>query len=226
VSERHLPLSTLVLLIPFTAHALEISGINHSGMPFKGSLVAMDQNRLVLRDDPPEGALVGIPAGDIRQLGIHPVKLSGKALLEELEPLHPFASLLEPAGREMIREALFALADGGEWPLVHTWTGYLPLDGSWSVPGKELPVLRLQALLAMGLNRRARTEAEALAGKTDRLTAPTRLCWIMAHLLEQSGDDTMALAWARLPSIQVPAGKGPLADELAAMARRLEQRRN
>lgn len=212
-------LTLLALVASVPLRGIEISGSTAAGMAFSGKVVAMDGERLLIRESPPDGPLVGIAVKDIGHLRLP----SATTPLQELEPLAPLMHLLDEDARQRIMEVLASWAETGDWATVYTWTGHLLNKPGSSSTDTALPLLRMEALLAMGFHDQAREAAFALASRTDRLNAPPRLCRIMALVLEREGDPAGALDWARLPSVQLPMCRGPLSRELAELCQRLEE---
>jgi hypothetical protein len=199
--------------------AVPIKGTRKSGTLFSGDLVALQASRLILQDKAISGPVQwGIPIEDIRELQL-PIDSSMDlfpALIEDWIPLLP---LWDDATRSRMTKILEQAAGKEDWSRVHKWTSSLLNAFPQGPEIDQLKLIRAWALYELGLIEEAGRQSRDLADSMDPMKAPSRLCWLMAHLC---GDLSESLAWARLPALQIPSQKGPLARELASRVARHE----
>jgi hypothetical protein len=195
--------------------AFLIEGTSHSGMKFAGELLTVHDNRLLLRDQASTHTHhLALSLQDIKELWL-PAGTTPEQLASVIEQWLPLLPLWDPPTFARLVDAVRQATREKDWATVHALSSRLVEVFPDRESAFGLKQLRVWALFEMGLLQSARVEVQELAKAIDPLEAPARLCWLMAHL---EVDPIKALAWARLPALQIPSLKGPVARELEALA--------
>jgi hypothetical protein len=199
--------------------AMEASGETETGMRFHGEVVGLREESLQLRfTGNTEAAPVGIPIVSIKSVQLSLPDPAGPELGNALETLLPLLPLCDGATLMAVLDWARSLGKAADWPGAYLWA--TRLAGLIRSPESKIEagLLEAEALLEMGLNRRLGARLEELNTQVDPLGAPLLLCALNARYFRWQGDAEKARFWAELPALQVPSKRGPLADQLAALA--------
>lgn len=215
-------LLALILLAGFSLNGMQAVGETTAGMKFRGEVTGLREDSVqLLLSGRGEATPVGIPVGSIRTLQLifpDSPRNGPETLPETLLPLLP---LCDNATLIAVLERARALGESGDWPGAYLWATRLGAVMTSPQFSLEAGLLEAQALLEMGLTRRLGPKLEALNAAADPLSAPLLLCWLNASLHRRTGATEQARFWAELPALRIPASKGALADQLAALATEL-----
>ena len=202
VFPRCKPVLCLLVSIPAALSALEVEVENHAGRILAGEILSVSGTHLFLKTRNAGSPLeVGLPLVEIASLSLIQKPPEGE-LLTRLEEHLPLLAYWEPSVLGKALQSVALLSETGDWLAAYRWTTRLldiPLPENLR---NDCSLQHAWTLYELGLHQQAAGEAARLAAGADPLSAPPRLCQLMAALAPNPEE---ARFWSLLPSLQIPS---------------------
>jgi hypothetical protein len=205
--------------------AVLVRGFNLNGMEFRGELISVTTDTLVVRDSGSDTPLqIGIPLSSLETLAISLPDLPDESTNRDLESLLPALPSVDSASMANLVSYLARRGDSGDWTDVYHWTQRLEAIVAEETLRREIELLKARSLHALGLYRLLDEELTSLGGQVPPVEASPLFCWLQASVLARKELLREARYWARLPFLKIPVPRDPVMDRLADLCVNLDYR--
>ena len=200
----------VLLTVACSSSALEISGITHAGMEFRGSLDRLDESSISIIGK--DGLPVGIFLDSVKALNLRLDTGHPSTDKDEVKNCLGLAPYLSDASLENI----FAWIVGGPQDLEssYLWAEEILQHADDQILRDRARIWKLRTYLQLGQFAELSRELEVLRESVPPMEATAELCLLHAERYQLEENNDLVLFWSELPFLRIPAYSGILESRL------------